>query len=412
MLFYINDKKINLFFLLILIIKSLIIFYIFKINPNFFIEDDTVRYLYPGLNIFSEGFFGVTDEKGKKIFEIISLPVYPFFLGFIHYLFDSLFLLSLSQNILVAYSSYLFSINIFNKNNRSNFIYILLFNTDILIFYYSFTFMTEGLVLIFTNLFLIFLIKKNFNYSNSSILMIFSIFFTFLKPTYIFFTYLVAAIIFIFKKRNFYLILFFIFINLFLIDKWKDRNYLVSGISDITSQKIDVFYSWSVVPFLQNNNLNYLIIDKASNSEDKKFVILYTIQNYPIKFAKHSIKKFISIFLNRSEFKIFPLLKDDFIYSFKDIHKLVLSEGYIDLKIIYYLLYLISHVLMLILFIFASNIYFNSNPALFLALFCLIIYITVIPSITTDPSARFRIPIMPYIYFFISHLFTKDSKTN
>ena len=160
MIFYQNSKFLNFLLIFILITKTYLIFYFYTLNDLFFLDDDTSRYLAPGINIFNNYFFGVSLLE-EKIYEVTSLPIYPLFLGFLFKIFNSYILIIVIQNFLVVYSSYLLAINVFEINKvKPTIVFFLIFNTDLLIFYYSSVFMTEVLILFFTNLLLIFLLKK------------------------------------------------------------------------------------------------------------------------------------------------------------------------------------------------------------------------------------------------------------
>lgn len=403
-----NQNKLYQIFFIIILFKLSILILAYFFNPVFFLEDDTDRYLKPALNILDNFKFGYI-ENGVFIYETKSLPFYSIFLSSLFLIFKSNFFVLLAQSILVTLSSFYFSLKLF-KNINSRIVFVILFNTDLIIFYYSSVFLSESITLLLINLLLIFAISEYFKIINSYFVYSILLVLIFTKPTFIYIYFIVIPFL-IFKnyKHLIFLPVFIIFLTL-LSSYWSDRNFKIIGLDSLSSQKIQTFYNWSIVPF--NNSIenihNFELSQNLSNPMDFQLMqnrIISTIVDHPFKYSIFTLKKFFKIFLNRSEHKIYKLFGKEY--------KLGINQILYDFKFnshyIYYILYLFSHLLLLMLFLFCFYNLYLSNKYIFSFLIILTLYLTILPSISTETYARFRIPIMPIIYYVIAKVFEGEN---
>ncbi len=397
------DKTYQIF-IIIIFIKLLILFLIYLSNPVFYLEDDTNRYLKPAYNILENYKFGYFEDD-NFIYETKSLPFYSIFLSMLFLIFKSNLFVVILQSILITSSSFYLSIKLF-KNFNSKLVFVILFNTDLLIFYYSSVFLSESITLLLINFLLIFFLEKKFKIVNSFFLYLILLVLIFTKPTFIYIYIFVIPFLILKSYKHLIFLPLFIIVLTLLTSYWSERNFKIIGLDSFSSQKIQTFYNWSIVPF--NNSLknidNYELSQNLPKPNDYKLMqsrIISTITDHPLKFSIFTFKKFLNIFLNRSEHKIYKLFGNEYKIGINHI----LNDFKFTLDYIYYLSYLFSHFLLLLLFLFCFYNLYYSDRNLFFFFIVLILYITILPSISTDTYARFRIPIMPIIYYVIARVF-------
>ena len=401
------DKFYQILFIIILS-KIFILFLAYLLNPIFFIEDDTIRYLKPAFGILENYKFGYFEDN-NFIYETKSLPFYSIFLSLLLLIFKSNFFVIIAQSILITLSSFYLSQKLLN-NFYSKVVFIILFNTDLLIFYYSSVFLSESITLLLINFLLIFFLDKKFKLINSLCLYLILLLLIFTKPTFIYIYIFVIPFLILQNYKHLIFLPFFIIILVLLTSYWSERNFKITGLDSFSSQKIQTFYNWSIVPFknsLKSNN-KFELSQNLYNPLDYDLMqskIIETILDHPFKFSIFTLKKFLKIFINRSEHKIYKLLGNEYNIGLK----LILNDFKFNLDYFYYLCYLFSHFVLLILFFFCFYNLYYSDKSIFFFFVVLILYVTILPSISTDTYARFRIPIMPIIYYVIANSFEKKN---